>query len=100
MEKVTEDIEATKKELEAKADEDGRDALLDRYAGLLETYLENGYGDAKSRSLMEHELRATLTQLVQHSSETAASRERQIRAFLRPVRAMRRRVRARKARRT
>ena len=83
MEKVTEDIEATKKELEAKADEDGRDALLDRYAGLLETYLENGYGDAKSRSLMEHELRATLTQLVQHSSETAASRERQIRAFLR-----------------
>ena len=32
---------------------------------------------------MEHELRATLTQLVQHSSETAASRERQIRAFLR-----------------
>ena len=101
MEKVTEEIEAVKKQLEAQvknaqeeepaqADvagkmtlDDSRDALLDRYASLLETYLEHGYGDAPSRSLMEHELRATLTQLVAHASETAASRERQIRAFLR-----------------
>ena len=103
MEKVTEEIEAVKKQLDAQAkgvpvsedtnstvtasngtsNKESRDALLDRYAGLLETYLEHGYGDAPSRSLMEHELRATLTQLVQHSKETATSYERQIRAFLR-----------------
>ena len=79
MEKVSEAIETVKKQLETEP----TDALLDQYAGLLETYLEHGYGDAQSRSFMEHELRATLTQLVQHAPKSAPGRERQIRAFLR-----------------